>query len=127
MSETVSKSFSDNVLFYKSFFYSIVSLNKIKTIIKYKNAQNVIYSWISLCQTRLTRNFGEVEICLKFRFKLKLFNLIYHSYLKCRWSIFYLFIFIWLHQKLVSRGGVFPERQQSLNNIVVFGTYVGSI
>jgi hypothetical protein len=33
----------------------------------------------------------------------------------------------WLQQKMVSRGGVFPERQQSLNTIVVFGTYVGAI
>jgi hypothetical protein len=33
------------------------------------------YSWISLCQTRLTRNFGQVKIFLKSRFKLSAFQL----------------------------------------------------
>jgi len=74
-----------------------------------------------------------LEISVKSKFvwspvlNLVLFNLIYHSYLKFRWSIYYWVIFIWLQQKLVSRGGVFPERQQSLENIVVFGTYIGAI
>ena len=87
MSETVSKSFS-NVVFLTNFpVFHFAWLSKIKTNIKYRNAQNVIYSWISLCQTRFTRKFVYVEICLKSRFKLRLFNLIYHSYLKFRWSI----------------------------------------
>ena len=110
MSETVNKYFSDDGVFFLLIFLLFhFLLSKIKTNMKYKNAQNMIYSWISLCQTRFTRNFGEVEICLKFRFKLNLFNLIYYSYLTFRWSIFYLIIFIWLQQKLLLRGEVGSE------------------
>ena len=94
---------------------------------KYKNAQNVLYSWISLCHTLFAPNFGEVEIYLKPRFKLSAFqlNLPLLSQISTVYLLFY--YIIWLQQKVVSRGGVFPERQQSLNNIVVFGTYVGAI
>ena len=128
MSETVSKSFSGDVFFYKSFSYSILFwLSKIKTNMKYKNVQNVIYSWFLLCQTLFTRNFGEVEICLKPRFKLSAFqlNLLLLSQISMVYLLFY--YIIWLQQKLVSRGGVFLKRQQSLSNIAVFGTYVGAI
>ena len=68
-----------------------------------------------------------LKICLKPRFKLSAFqlNLPLLSQIS---MIFLLFYHInWLQQKMVSRGGVFPERQQSLNTIVVFGTYVGAI
>jgi len=70
----------------------------------------------------------EVEICPKPRFKLSAFqlNLPLLSQISTVYLLFY--YIIWLQQKVVSRGGVFPERrQQSLNNIVVFGTYVGAI
>jgi hypothetical protein len=70
----------------------------------------------------------EVENCLKPRFKLSAFqlNLPLLSQISTVYLLFY--YIIWLQQKVVSRWGVFPERrQQSLNNIVVFGTYVGAI
>ena len=81
-----------------------------------------------VCQTLLVRNFGEAEICLKPCFKLGVFqlNLPLLSQISMVFLLFY--HIIWLQQKVVSRGGVFPERrQQCLNNIVVFGTYVGVI
>ena len=42
MSETVSKSFSDDVYFIIFSLISFFLLSKTKTIIKYENAQNVI-------------------------------------------------------------------------------------
>ena len=57
---------------------------------------------------------GFLEISVKSKFvwspvlNLVLFNLIYHSYLKFRWSIYYFIIFISLQQKLLLRGEVFP-------------------
>jgi hypothetical protein len=59
MSETVSKSFSDVGFFLLIFLqFDFFLFSKLKTDIKYENAQNVIYSLISLCQTRFSRNFG---------------------------------------------------------------------
>ena len=125
MSETVSKSFSGDVFLYK---YSILFwLSKIKTNMKYKNVQNVIYSWFLLCQTLFTRNFGEVEICLKPRFKLSAFqlNLLLLSQIS---MVHLLFDYIYLvaAEIVITRRGV-PWKSTILNNIVVFVTYVGAI
>ena len=45
--------------------------------IKYTNKPQIsfiIYSWISSCQTLFIRNFVEIKICLKSRFKLGVFQ-----------------------------------------------------